>query len=88
VSDKLERFMAETTDAMRPLIDALAAEVGESPEAWRGVSMTCNGLARIISKAADSEMPPIVLLSTIVAVLAAIEDHPAYVAASAHWRKP
>jgi hypothetical protein len=83
-----DAFISEALTMMRPLIDELAVAVGESTEAWRGISLVINGLGNLLGRALDHEIGPAATVTMTVAILTAIEEHPAYQAAAEHWENP
>ena len=81
-------MMNEIMIHLRPLIDSLAVQVGESVEAWRGVDLVVNGLGTIMGTLLDDGIGDREQLIAVASILAAIHDHPMFRAAQAHWHLP
>jgi hypothetical protein len=84
---EIEDFARAATEAAKPLVDDLARQVGESPEAWRGIKLTISGLGSIISRSMESTREPGSTIAVVFAILCAIEEHEAMRAAEPHWRR-
>ena len=80
-----DAFLQDGMRRVRPLIDDLAVQIGESPEAWRGVATVVNGLSAIMFDLEQKNFDDNHKMVVMAVVIAAISEHPALIAAERFW---
>jgi hypothetical protein len=86
--DRADQMVDYIMTQLRPLIDSLAKQVGESIEAWRGVDLVINGVGNIMGMMLDEGIGDKSQLIAVASILAAIANHPMFKAAEEHWNLP
>jgi hypothetical protein len=76
VAALLEGFPGYVVEVLREILDDLAVELGESPEAWRGACKFAAYACQLMNTGVEADAHPDQLMALVGAFAALTVDHP------------